>query len=103
MRFGHGSRGRMQRWAKKLDLTDEQVERFKQRRQSMGAKRQAFFAELIKDKPDQKLLEKLALEKLALKQEFMSDLTLEQRQKFVKMINKRFSLSRGTGTGPPAK
>ena len=103
MRFGHGSRGRMQRWAKKLDLTDEQVERFKQRRQSMGAKRQAFFAELIKDKPDQKLLESFALERLALIQECMRDLSPEQKQKFTERINKRFSLSRKASTGPPAE
>ncbi len=102
-RLAHSPQGRMELIAKELDLTDEQYERFKQRRQSMGSKRQTFLDELIKDEPDQKLLEKLALEKLALRQEFMSDLTLEQRQKFVEIINKRFSLSRGTDTGPPAK
>ena len=103
MRLAHSPQGRWELMAKELDLTEEQYQRLQQRRQRMGPKRQDFLDELIKDEPDQKLLERLALEKLALRQEFMSDLTLEQRQKFVKMINKRFSLSRRTDTGRPAK
>ena len=61
-----------------------------------------FLDELIKNKPDQKLLENLALEKLALMQEFMRDLSPEQRQKLVEIISKRFSPSRQT-TSPPAE
>jgi Spy/CpxP family protein refolding chaperone len=103
MRLAHSPQGRMDRWAKKLDLTDEQAERFKQRRQSIGAKRQAFLAELIKDEPDQKLLESFALEKLALKQESIRELSPEQKQKFIERMNKRVSLRRKTDTGPPAE
>ena len=100
MRLLHSPQGRMEFLAKKLDLTEEQYNNFKQRRQSMGEKRQAFLDELIKDKPNQKLLEKLALEKLAHRQEFMRDLSSEQRQMFVEIINKRFSLSRGKNNSP---
>ena len=96
----HSPQARMEFLAKKLDLTEEQYNNFKQRRQSMGEKRQAFLDELIKDKPNQKLLEKLALEKLAHRQEFMRDLSSEQRQMFVEIINKRFSLSRGKNNSP---
>ncbi len=103
MRLTCSPQGRMELMAKELDLTEEQYERLQQRRQSMGSKRQTFLAELIKNKPDQKLLESFALERIALMQEFMSDLSPEQKQKFVEMINKRFSLSRETDTGPPAK
>ena len=103
MQLAHSPQGRMELLIQELNLSDEQYERFQQRRSRMGAKRQAFLAELIKDEPDQKLLESLALEKLALRQEFMRDLSLEQRQKFVEIINKRFSLSRETSTGPPAE
>ena len=100
MRLLHSPQARMEFLAKKLNLSQEQYNNFKQRRQSMGPKRQAFLDELIKDKPNQKLLEKLALEKLALRQEFMRDLSPEQRQMFVEIINKRFSLNRGVNTSP---
>ncbi len=102
-RLAHSPQGRWELMAKELDLTEEQYQRLQQRHQRMGPKRQTFLAELIKNKPDQKLLESFALERIALMQEFMSDLSPEQKQKFVEMINQRFSLSRGTGTGPPAK
>ena len=102
-RLPHSPQDQMERLAKRLDLTDEQFERFKQRRQSMGDKCQVFLDELIKGKPDQKLLESFALERLALIQEFMRDLSPEQKQKFVEMINKRFSLSPKTSTGPAAE
>ena len=100
--LAHSPQARMERFAKKLNLNEEQYERFQQRRQSMGPKRQAFLAELIKEEPDQKLLESFALERIVLMQEFMRDLSPEQKQKFVEIINKRFSTSRET-TAPPAK
>ncbi len=98
--LAHSPQGRMELLAKELNLTEEQYERFQQRRQSMGGKRQAFLDELIKDKPKQKLLESFALDVLALLQEFMRDLSPEQKQKFVEIINKRFSPSRQTSTAP---
>ena len=103
MKLAHSPEGRMELLAKKLNLDEEQYKNFQQRRQSMGGKRQVFLAELIKDKPDQKLLESFALERIALMQEFMRDLSPEQKQMFVEIINKRSSPSRGTGTGPPAE
>ena len=90
----------MELLAKRLDLDEEQYKNFQQRRQSMGGKRQAFLDELIKGQPDQKLLESFALEVLALMQEFMRDLSPEQKQKFVEIISKRFSPSRQTSTAP---
>ncbi len=92
--------GRMEFLAKELNLSEEQYDRFQQRRQSMGPKRQAFLAELIKEEPDQKLLESFALERIVLMQEFMRDLSPEQKQKFVEIINKRFSTSRVPATAP---
>ncbi len=103
MRLAHSPQGRMELLAKELNLTEEQYKNFQHRRQSMGPKRQAFLDELIKDKPDQKLLESFALERLALVQEFMRDLSPEQKQKFVEIINRRFSPSRQTSPGPPAE
>ena len=100
MQLAQSPQGRMELLAKELNLTEKQYDRFQQRRQSMGPKRQAFLAELIKDKPDQKLLESFALERIALMQEFMRDLSPEQKQKFVEIINKRFSPSRQRSTGP---
>lgn len=100
-RLAHSPQGRIQLLAKRLDLTEEQCNYFKQRHQSMGSKRQAFLDELIKDKPDQKLLEKLALKRIALVQEFMRDLSPDQKQKFVEIINKRFSTGRPANAGPP--
>ena len=85
------------------DPYEEQYKRFQERRPRMGEKRQALLDELIKDKPDQKLLESFALERIAFMQEFMRDLSSEQKQKFVEIINKRFSLSPKTSTGPPAE
>ncbi len=98
--LAHSPQGRMELLAKELNLDEEQYERFQQRRQSMGSKRQVFLDELIKEKPDQKLLESFALKRIALMQEFMRDLSPEQKQKFVELINKRFSPSRKTSTGP---
>ncbi len=100
MQLTQSHQGRMELLAKELNLDEEQYERFQQRRQSMGPKRQVFLDELIKEKPDQKLLESFALERIALMQEFMRDLSPEQKQKFVEIINKRFSPSRQTNTGP---
>lgn len=100
MQLAHSPQGRMELLAKRLNLDEEQYKNFQQRRRSMGSKRQVFLDELIKAKPDRKLLESFALERIALMQEFMRDLSPEQKQKFVELINKRFSFSRKTSTGP---
>ena len=102
MQLAHSPQGRMELLAKKLNLDEEQYKNFQQRRQSMGGKRQAFLDELIKGKANKKLLKSFALEVLALMQEFMGDLSPEQKQKFVEIINKRFSPSRQTSS-PPAE
>ncbi len=99
-RLALNPQGRMELLAKELNLTEEQYERFQQRRQSISSKRQAFLDELIKGKPDQKLLESFALERIASMQEFMRDLSPEQKQKFVEIISKRFSPSRQSDTAP---
>lgn len=103
MQRAHSPEGRMELLATRLDLDEEQYKRFKQRREGMGDKGREFLAELIKDEPDQKLLEKFMLERLASRQEFMRDLRPEQRQKFVEqIISRRFSGGRSRSS-PPAK
>ena len=85
-----------------LDLDENQLKFFQQPRQNRSEQSRAFLAELIKDKPDQKLLESFHLQKLVRTQEFISILRPEQKQKFVEIFNKQFSTSRET-TAPPAQ
>ncbi len=106
--------GRTELLAKQLELDQDQYklfdrlrDEFVQLRQNRVSQRQIFLAELIKNQPDQKLLEsfcagddadKYRLEKLALMQKFVRVLRPEQKQMFVEIINKRSSPSRQTST-----
>ena len=114
MRFADSFHGRTERLAKRLNLDQEQYKTFQQLRdefaqlrQSRTTKRQALFEELIKNQPNQKVLESLCagddlkqrqMQILALMQRFMSILQPEQKQQFVEIMNKRYSTSRRTTT-----
>ena len=103
---------RTELFAKQLELDQDQYKVFNELRdqfvplsQDMRAQRQAFLAEVVKDKPDQKLLKdfcagkdvaKYRPEVLALMQKFIRILRPEQKQMFVEIINKRISTSRET-------
>lgn len=104
-----GFKGWARTIARKLDLDDRQqqqldsiVGEFDQLRKDRAPQRDAFMAELIKDKPDQKLLEEFVageaaktrrLAKLALMRKFIGLLTPQQREQFVQLVKKRRSSS----------
>ena len=116
MQLASSFHGRTELLAKQLNLDQAQYKTFKQLRdeftqlrQSRAAKRQALFDELMKDQPNQKVLESLCtvddikqrkMQILTLMQRFMSILRPEQKQQFVEIINKRFSPSRQSPTAP---
>ena len=117
MQLANSFHERTERLAKQLSLDEAQYktfqqlrDEFSQLRQSRAAKRQALFDELMKDQPNQKVLESLCtvddikqrkMQILTLMQKFMSILRPEQKQQFVEIMNKRFSTSRETT--PPAE
>ena len=102
-------KGRARIMARKLKLDDRQLEAFEQLlseygqlRKNRAPQREAFMAELIKAKPDEKLLEehvageaarKRRLAKLALMRKFIGLLTPQQREQFVQSVKKRRSSS----------
>lgn len=102
-------KGRARIIARKLNLDDHQQQAFEsflgefdQLRKDRAPQRDAFMAELIKDKPDEKLLEehvageaarKRRLAKLALRRKFIGLLTPQQREQFVQLVKKRRSSS----------
>jgi len=104
-----GFKGRARIVARKLKLDDRQQQElesifgeFDQLRKDRAPQRDAFMAELIKDEPDEKLLEEFMageaaktrrLAKLALMRKFIRLLTPQQREQFVQLVKKRSSSS----------
>lgn len=104
-----GFKGRARIIARKLDLDDRQQQAFEnvlgefdQLRKDRAPQRDAFMAELIKDEPDEKVLEEFMageaattrrLAKLALMRKFIRLLTPQQREQFVQLVKKRRSSS----------
>ena len=102
-----GFKGWARTIARKLDLDDRQqqelesiVGEFDQLRKDRAPQRDAFMAELIKDEPDEKLLEEFMageaaktrrLAKLALMRKFIGLLTPQQREQFVQSVKRRSS------------
>lgn len=89
-----------ERIAKKLDLDDQQYQLFSELRENGKARRQIYLGELMKDEPDQKLLERLSLERLANMQKFIGMLRPEQKQALTQMCRKRFG-SGSANSSPP--
>lgn len=103
---------RAHRIAEKLQLDQQQYERFEQflarfneLRQANASRREEFFDELLKPDPDQKLLKdfyvgsaalEYRLARLAVMQEFIEMLSPQQRDMFVQMIGNRRSSSSDT-------
>ena len=103
-------RGRTEAFARELGLDAEQYEifsqlrdQFEQLRLQIAPQQEAFLDELIKENPDQKVLEdfcvgdfrnQLRLERLALMQKFVKMLRPDQRQMFVQKVKKRFGSSK---------
>jgi Spy/CpxP family protein refolding chaperone len=104
-----GFKGRARIIARKLKLDDRQQQAFEsilgefdQLRKDRAPQWDAFMAELIKDKPDEKLLEELVageaatkrrLAYLALRRKFIGLLTPQQREQYVQLVKKRSSSS----------
>ena len=102
--------GRMELMARKLDLDQQQRQAFDQFLHKMQLLRKdrtpqtdALFAEIIKGKPDKKVIEEFVLgkatgehrlAKFELWQEFIAALRPEQRERFVELIKKRRSASK---------
>jgi hypothetical protein len=102
-------RGRAEMLAKRLQLDERQMQVFQellaeveQLRKDRAPQREAFLAEIIKDRPDEKLLEdfvagqsasKHRLTRLGLMRRFMGLLRPQQREKFAEMVKKRSSSS----------
>ena len=98
-------RGRSEALARQLELDAEQYEVFNHLRDEfeqlsgrMASEREVFINELIKEKPDQKILEdfcvgksmkQIRLERLALMQRFVSILRQDQRAKLVERVKNR--------------
>ena len=104
-----GFKGRARIIARKLKLDDRQQQAFEgilgefdQLRKDRVPHRDAFLAELIKDEPDEKVLEEFKvgeaaktrrLANLALTRKFIGLLTLQQREQYVQSVKKRRSSS----------
>lgn len=104
---GRTFRGRAERFAKMLQLETEQYKQFQellaeaeQVREIRRPQREAFLNELIKEEPDEKVLEDFLLgesmqkhcrARLALMRKFAGLLRPEQRERFVEIIKKRTS------------
>lgn len=104
-----GFKGRARIMASKLGLDDRQQQAFEsilgefdQLRKNRAPQWDAFMAELIKDKPDEKLLEefmageaatKRRLASLAMWRKFINLLRPEQREMYVQLMKKRRSSS----------
>ena len=104
-----GFKGRARIIARKLKLDDRRQQEFEnvlgefdQLRKDRAPQRDAFMAELIKDKPDEKVLEEFMageaattrrLAKLALMRKFIGLLSPQQREQYVQLIKKRRSSS----------
>ena len=101
-RQGKTFHGRTERIAEKLNLDQDQYKLFQDIRESKSNQRQAYLAELVKDNPDQKLLERLSLEGLNNMQKFMRSLRPEQRQLFLEMRTRRVATKAPTDA-PPGK
>ena len=102
-------RGRAELIAKRLDLDEQQWQSFEQLldemeqlRKANTPRRDALLAEIVKNNPDEKVLEELvsgdAAEdyrkgRLALIRKFTAMLHPEQREKFIEMVKKRSSAS----------
>ena len=98
-------RGRAEAFAQKLQLDEQQHEKFQalldeaeQLREGRTAKRDAFWKELIKDEPDEDLLADYMYGKtmqehrrttLALMRKFVGILRPEQREEFVELIQQK--------------
>jgi Spy/CpxP family protein refolding chaperone len=109
MAKSRGFKGRARVIARKLKLDDRQQQAFEgilgefdQLRKDRAPERDAFMAELIKDEPDEKLLEEFMagdsakmrrLANLALMRKFIGLLTPQQREHYVQLIKKRRSSS----------
>jgi len=110
MKQAHSLEERAWMLAEKLELTEEQsrtfanlLERYQKLRDQKQPRREEFWAEMLKDKPDPQVLEEYMiglaadeyrLQMLDLIQEFMDSLTSQQREKFVERINNRRSSSK---------
>ena len=109
MAKSRGFKGRIRIIARKLNLDDRQQQAFEsilgefdQLRKDRAPQRDAFMAEMIKDKPDEKLLEEFMageaattrrLANLALMRKFIGMLTPQQREQYVQLAKKRRSSS----------
>jgi len=98
-------RDRARAMARQLDLDDRQLQAFEQilegyerLREARAPQREAFWAELVKDRPDEKLLDDYMageparrdrLAKLALIQKMIALLSPQQREKLVQLVKKR--------------
>ena len=110
--------GRAHIMAEKLKLDEQQhkvfetvLAEFTKLRQTRAAQRDAFFTELVKNQPNEKMLKDLCagdavrqyrLDTLALMQKFMSILRPQQREMFLEIIRSRNSSDR-VGVTPPGK
>ena len=110
--------GRARIMAEKLKLDQQQYKvfetllaEFTKLRQTRAAQRDAFFAELVKDQPNEKMLEDLCagdsvkqyrLDMLALMRKFIGMLHPQQRETFLEIIRNRNSSDRVSAT-PPGK
>lgn len=99
-----------ERMAKKLDLDEQQMAEFEhvideleRLRAERGPQREAFLAEMIKEDPDDKVLENYVageaaieyrLNKLSVARKLIALLKPEQRQTFVELIRKRGATSK---------
>lgn len=99
-RQGRTFHGRTERIAESLNLDQDQYKLFQDIRENKSNQRQAYLAELIKDKPDQKLLKRLSLEGLDNMQKFMRSLRPEQRQLFLEMRSRRIASKPATDAPP---
>ena len=103
-------RGRAEIIAKRLQLDDRQLEVFEgllgeyeQLRKERAPERDLFLAEIVKDKPDEKVLEDFVagdsvkqhrLARLAVMRRFVGLLRPEQREKFIEIVKGPTSASR---------
>ena len=108
--------GRAHIMAEKLKLDEQQhkafetlLAEFTKLRQTRAAQRDAFFTELVKDQPNEKMLKDLCagdavrqyrLDTLALMRKFIGILHPQQRETFLEIIRSRNSSDRVAATEP---